>query len=885
MSGDRQQRTQDIFDAARQLPAADRAAYVRDQCGDDTDLEQAVLDLLEHHDRAQAFFAPSELPADGAGAAEHHPQTIGPFRIIELLGQGGMGSVYLAEQDEPIKRQVAVKVIRPGLASRHVLSRFQSEQQALAQLDHPSIARVLDAGTTDDDRPYFVMEYVDGHPITEYCDVNNKTYEERIAILLQVCHAVQHAHQKGIIHRDIKPSNVLVTEHDGRAVPKVIDFGVAKATDPAGRAATTLTHEGQLIGTLEYMSPEQARAADIDTRTDVYALGLLLYELLVGAPPFDVQHLRGRGLDEMIRVIRDDDPPRPSARISTLGDSATPHAARLGMAPRSLARSLRGDLDWIVMKALEKKRERRYESPARFAEDLQRFLQNEPVEARPPSTLYRLQRFTRRHRVGVAITSLIIGGLLTVTIVTAWQSARVARERDRANQESQISNEVANYLGELFHGAATAYGYADSVSLMEAMSMGISKLAEADMSPEAHIRLLRVFGNGLSANTKLELAQPVVTELVQRTDRHYGTDHIESARSRFLLMSIERQLGNMVNAIEVGERALPVFERELGPDDPQTLRCVWFLAGVHTLGGDAATAVAYYARLEDAYIREHGADHQRVGMLYNEMTFALINRGDLQEAERIALRSVEILEAKYGSESLMLMLSLDALSRVYKNLERYDEAIAVLGRSESIAIASYGANHAEVKRMNAARGWILLSQGDQLAAVEAFEAAIRILPGTPEIHKADPLVGLGAAQRGLGQLYASRRSIEAGLELLQIAFGRSSRHVASALSQLGETELAAGSHARADSILNAAVVMARAEFPEGHAATAACELALGRCLLASGAFEEAEPYVLAAHKTLTAKYPAGSDHRRRAADVAVELYDTWGKPDEAARFK
>jgi WD40 repeat protein/serine/threonine protein kinase len=439
---------QAIFIAALQQERDQRADYLDRVCGADVALRQRIEKLLEAHERAGSFLQqPAAAFTDAYRPLSEGPGTvIGPYKLLQQIGEGGFGVVYMAEQQEPVRRKVALKIIKPGMDTKEVIARFESERQALALMDHPNVARVFDASSTESGRPYFVMELVRGVPITEFCDKNHLPAEGRLQLFRAVCLAVQHAHQKGIIHRDIKPSNILVTLHDGQPVPKVIDFGVAKATAQRLTERTLFTAYGQMVGTPAYMSPEQAEMSglDIDTRSDIYSLGVLLYELLTGTTPLEDKRLRQAGYAEMQRLIREEEPPRPSTRFSSLGGAATILAGNRGTDVKHLAQLLRGDLDWIVMKALEKDRNRRYETPSAFAADVERFLHNEAILARPPSALYRLRKFARRNRAAMLMSALVALLLLLGIIGTTIGLVRaVTAEADARNAQAEAVVDAA----------------------------------------------------------------------------------------------------------------------------------------------------------------------------------------------------------------------------------------------------------------------------------------------------------------------------------------------------------------------------------------------------------------------------------------------------------
>jgi non-specific serine/threonine protein kinase/serine/threonine-protein kinase len=475
MEPERWQKIERLCYSALNEEKSARAAFLRQACGGDEPLRRAVELLLAQHEKQDDLLPAMEVAAkhlaqqpdaalpnlDTSGLDSTYPSaetvaelpsvqqtSLGPYRLLQKLGEGGMGREWLAEQTAPVRRRVALKLIKAGMYDDAVLKRFASERQSLAILDHPSIAKVFDAGTTPDGQPYFVMEYVPGVPVTDYCDQKRLNIRERLALFIKVCEGVQHAHTKAIIHRDLKPANILVNEVDGKPLPRIIDFGLAKATTSLAPDESMLTRLGAFVGTPGYMSPEQADTSlqDVDTRTDVYSLGVILYVLLTGSLPFDSK----KNIHEVLRQVREDEPPRPSTKIAADKESSTGSAQNRGSEPRHLAKLLRGDLDWITMKALEKDRTRRYGTPSELAADITRYLRHEPVVARPASTGYRLHKYARRHRIAVAVAAGLIAMLAAFAVAQRVQLQRTRLERDRANRERDRATRITDFMTGMF---------------------------------------------------------------------------------------------------------------------------------------------------------------------------------------------------------------------------------------------------------------------------------------------------------------------------------------------------------------------------------------------------------------------------------------------------
>ncbi len=707
-----------ILQAALDLGPDQRAAYLDQACARDEALRAEVESLIAAHGQAYALSEPP-WPARALRQGPE-PGPIGPYRLIRKLGEGGMGEVWLGEQTHPVRRHVALKVIRAGMDTKEFTARFEAERQALAMMDHPAIAKVFDAGETPGGLPFFAMEQVQGDPITDFCDAHRLTIEERIALFLLVCDGVQHAHEKGIIHRDLKPSNVLVAMQGDRPAPKIIDFGVAKATLGRLTDKTMATELGALIGTPEYMSPEQAdlRGLDLDTRSDVYALGVMLYELLTGALPFDAKELRAGGFDEFRRRIREVEPPRPSNRIRTMGAASATSVAKRRTDPAHLAKRLQGDLDWIVMKALEKDRSRRYRSPSELAEDLGRYLKLEPVQAHAPSARYRAMKFVRRHRLGVAAAAAIALSLAAGVVASTVALVRAHRAENRARADAEAKSRVADFLKDLFKVSDPDATRGNSVTARELLDKAAGAIDGPSLSadPAVQAELAAIMGEvylnlGLGAR-----AEPLLRKAVEVRTRVLGpelVDTLESMRqlaisyadqdrfadsealnartleiSRRALgpedpMTIACEMGRASDYFRQGRYAdaerlygetLAIQKRVLDPDDPNTLTCMYDLATVYLSQGRDAEAGRLFEQTYEAEKRVRGPEHPKTLRTMGSLVKTELHAGRAAEAERLALQTVEAKKRVLGPDHPDTLNAMTDLGLAYQGQGKYTEA-------------------------------------------------------------------------------------------------------------------------------------------------------------------------------------------------------------------
>ena len=672
-----------IFIAARQLPPEDRAVYLNQACGDNELLRRRIEALLNASEQSGAFLEVSAAPAlrrppaASIPLAEKPGDKVGRYKLLQQIGEGGCGVVYMAEQEEPVRRRVALKIIKLGMDTKSVIARFEAERQALAMMDHPNIAKVFDAGATETGRPYFVMELVRGVKITDYCDEQKLSTRERLDLFIQVCHAIQHAHQKGIIHRDIKPSNILVTMQDCVPVPKVIDFGIVKAT--GGQALTdktVFTAFEQFIGTPAYMSPEQAMmtSQDIDTRSDIYALGVLLYELLTGKTPFDAKELLAIGLDELRRTICEKEPDRPSTRLSTLsGDELDTTAQRHSLGAPKLVSELRGDLDCVVMKALEKDRARRYETANGLARDVQRFLNNEPVVARPPSKLYEFQKTVRRHKFGFAAGAIVASALFAGILVSSWYAVRSARaERVAENERRQAEAERIKALE----------AEAESKAVNDFLQQDLLRQAGTDTQAD----------EGLKVDPNITLRQ-VMDRAAARLDNRFTNQPLVEASIRMTLAEIYDVMGDPVAAQRHAERAVELRQRILGPDNQLTLAAMTELCYALANTGNATKAIALGERTLGRLQVVLGREHPDTLKCMDYLGKAYIAAGRFNDAVTLLQETLTLAKSKLGPTNGLTLGIQHDLGSAYMEAGRPNEAVPLLEETVKAEQSILGLDH------------------------------------------------------------------------------------------------------------------------------------------------------------------------------------------------
>jgi serine/threonine protein kinase len=729
-------------------PGPPRAAYLDEACGGDAALRERIEALLRAHEQAGGFLEPrvtAGFEPSTAAATAANPMTgtvvAGRYKLIEEIGEGGMGTVWVAQQTEPVRRAVAVKLIKAGMDSKQILARFEAERQALALMDHPNIARVLDAGAIESGRPFFVMELVKGVPITKYCDEHHLTPRERLELFVPVCQAVQHAHQKGIIHRDIKPSNILVAQYDGRPVPKVIDFGVAKAAGQQLTDKTLMTGFGAVLGTLEYMSPEQAELnqLDIDTRSDIYSLGVVLYELLTGSTPLDRKRLKQAAFAEVLRLIREEEPPKPSTRLSNATDSLPSISARRHTEPAKLTKLVKGELDWIVMKALEKDRNRRYETANGLARDIDRYLHDEPVQACPPSALYRLRKFARRNKGPVLAASLLVLALVAGIVGTTWGLVRAnaARreavkaqraEQERAEGERQAKQQaleektkaLAAALAEKRAKQQALEREAETKAVLEFVEQKVFaaarpknqeggqgydvKLADAVKAalpfvdkgfagqPLIEARLRTTMGTSFWCLGKADIAAEQYEAARTLYTRYRGPNHRDTLRAMHNVARSYEDLGRRTDAVKLLEETLSLMKVKLGRDDPETLGTMNNLADAYGNLGRYADAVKLDEETVALETAKLGLVHRQTLGTMNNLAIGYRILGRHDDSRRLLEKTLALLKAKMPDDRFTLNC-MDSLAWTYMDLGRYSDALKLHEETLALMKAKIGPDH------------------------------------------------------------------------------------------------------------------------------------------------------------------------------------------------
>ncbi|MEZ5327964.1 MAG: tetratricopeptide repeat protein [Verrucomicrobiales bacterium] len=768
-----------VFARALDINPDEREAFLAAECGDDAKLRLEVQRLLADAEKAQSYFSDDEGATIGAGAfgdtfTEAEGDQIGPYKLRQRIGEGGFGTVWMAEQSEPISRMVALKVIKAGMDTRQVLARFEAERQALAMMDHPNIAKVLDAGATNTGRPYFAMELVKGIPITEFCDGKGLSTRERLVLFGDVCSAINHAHQKGIIHRDIKPSNVMVTLHGDKPVVKVIDFGIAKATQGKLTDHTLFTRFEQFVGTPVYMSPEQAAMSglDIDTRSDIYALGVLLYELLTGQTPFDGKSLLSAGYDEMRRIIREEEPPKPSSRLSTVaGDERTRIAKAHRIDAAKLSRLVETDLDWIVMKAIEKDRSRRYETANAFAQDIVRFLADEPVTANPPSKRYQLRKFAKRNKATFRVAALIFLLLVAATAVSSWQAVRatqaeketaetlaeVAAQRDAKEKALSEAEAVTTFLTETFQSPDPALD-GRTITVAQTLDTAAKKLeTELADQPARRAKLratlgITYFSLGLypQAIELLEMvrdyhltasgpehpstltvmsnlpscyygvghrheALKLQEEVLALCRKVLGTEHPGTLRAMDHLATFYFDTGRREDGIKMHEEALRLFRKVLGPEDPSTLQAMGNLAGSYFDAGRRDQALEMHDEALALSRKVLGAEHPDTLRGMNNLANSYADVGRRDEALEMRDEVLALSRKVLGPKHSVTLTAMSNLASSYSGTGRRDEALEMRDEVLALSCDVRGPEHPDTLRAmsNLASSYSELGRGDE----------------------------------------------------------------------------------------------------------------------------------------------------------------------------
>jgi serine/threonine protein kinase len=993
----------EIFLAAvERADPQEQEAYLRQACGDDAELRRRVEALLRRHQQPgglleQPAVAPATMLAPHLGPRQDSAGTrLGPYKLLQLLGEGGMGAVWMAEQQEPVHRLVAVKVIRAGLDSGQAVARFEAERQALALMNHPNIAQVLDGGATEDGQPYLVMELVKGTPITRYCDDHRLPLRQRLELFVPVCQAIQHAHQKGIIHRDIKPSNILVAPYDDRPVIKVIDFGVAKAAGQRLTDRTLFTEFGAVVGTPEYMSPEQAQLnnQDIDTRSDVYALGVLLYELLTGTTPITAERLQKSSLLEVLRAIREEEPPRPSIRLGDSTEALPAISAQRQTDPAKLPNLLRGELDWIVMKCLEKERGRRYDTANSLARDLQRYLNGEPVEACPPKAAYRLKKFVGRNRgavvaAGVLLVSLL-AGLTGTSAGLVWavreRDAREAARKDAVASEAQARARLTQIekgnavLAEVFADLDIRQVRANAEPLEAVLARRLVRAAE-QLDVEAvgdplvvaalRIRLGRALKNlgyaaeaipliqkardawtaqrgpdhpdtlasmahladAYRADGQFARALPLLEDTLTRNKARLGPEHPSTLACMGTLAQCYQGAGKLDRAVPLFEETLRLEKARLGPEHPETLSTMGSLAWSYRAAGQLTRAVPLFEetlKLQRARLgREHpdtlssmsnlalgylavgrtaealplfeealklqrtrlGPDHPYTLLCMNNLALGYQAAGKLDLALPLFEETLARQKARLGPDHLDTVVSMGNLADAYGAAGKLDRALPLLEETLALRKAKLGPDHPDTLTGMNNLAWGYRTAGKLAQALPLFEEAAQGIERRrfQHEHAQKILASTISAYREAGQFDPAEAWQRKWLTHLKERDGAGSAAYANELGRHCTFLVQRQKWTQAEPALREYLALVEKRTPNDWR-TFKTRSALGAALLFQQRYADAEPLLRAGYEGLrqradTLPSEVGNQPLREALERLAQLYDAWGKPDEAARWR
>ena len=887
---------------------------------------------------------PSSAAAETvAGPLREAPgRRIGPYKLLQLIGEGGFGSVFMAEQEKPVVRKVALKIIKLGMDTRQVVARFEQERQALAMMDHPNIARVLDAGATETGRPFFVMELVKGDPIVEYCDKNNLSIQDRLELFAQVCNAVQHAHTKGIIHRDIKPSNILVSTQDGKPHTKVIDFGIAKATASKLTEKTLFTEHRQLIGTPEYMSPEQAEGSlDIDTRTDVYSLGVLLYELLTGTTPFSSKELRSAAYAEIQRIIREVEPPKPSTRLSNNTDTIASVAAQRRVKPRNLGLIVRGELDWIVMKALEKDRQRRYETANGLALDIRRYLAGEAVVAAPPSSSYRLRKFIRRNRVMVVAGSAVALSLVLGLAGTAWQAKIAADKRDEAiaasagekkqrlaaEAERIKAEKIAEFMSDTLQGVGPSVAKGRDITMLkEMMDAAAARIENGDLKsvPDAELRLRDTVGRTYQELALYDAAARMFEPALTLARSIIPGDSAAAAKALYNLASLLKERGHLAEAEPLARESLAMRQRLFPGENPQIMNALSSLASILKARGDLSGAEQYHRESLEMARRLYPGDHVDIAGCLNNVASVVNARGDLAGAESLYRDALAMKKRLHLGDDPTVADGLNNLASVLKRRDDLASAESLYRESLEMRKRIYAEDHPDVADSLNNLAALLYARDDLAGAEplmrEAMEMTRRLFPGdhqdvaeninnlamllqvrgdldgaepllreslamTRRLHPGDHLSvatalnNLAALLNKRGDLPGAERLFRESLEMAKRIFPGDHPDAALGMTNLASVIATRGDLAAAESLLRSALAMRSRLLGDVHPDTLETLYKLASVLVRLERFADARPLVEACVDGNTRRFGPTSKKTRDALGLAVKLYESWDKAE------